>query len=147
LARRGFRCEALHSGLSQARRQSVIDDFKRDRFSILVATDVAARGLHIDDVSHVINYDLPRNPKDYIHRIGRTGRAGEEGDAVSFMTSIDQPLLRGIESEIKMYLDVQTVGAGAPAYAPAAANADGSPQAVPMAVISTGGGSGWDKWD
>ena len=63
------------------------------------------------------------------------------------MTQVDQPLLRGIEAEIKMYLDVETIGAGAPAYAPAAASADGTPQAVPMAVLATGNGSGWDRWD
>ncbi|MBI4451709.1 DEAD/DEAH box helicase [Candidatus Woesearchaeota archaeon] len=104
--RRGFRLETLHSDLSQARRNKVIEGFKASRFQILIATDVAARGLHIDDVSHVINYDLPKNPKDYIHRIGRTGRAGKEGHAISFVTQLDQPLLKNIEREIQMYLTV-----------------------------------------
>ena len=102
----------LHSGLSQARRNQVILDFKNNKIGILVCTDVAARGLHIDNVSHVINYDLPKNPKDYIHRIGRTGRAGEEGDAISFCTQNDEPLLKNIEREIQMTLDLQTLTGG-----------------------------------
>ncbi len=112
LRNKGFRVGSLHSALSQQRRNVVIQDFKEGKFSILVATDVAARGLHIDDVSHVINYDLPKNPKDYIHRIGRTGRAGEEGDAISFCTQKDEPMLKNIEREIQMTLDLQTLTGG-----------------------------------
>ncbi|MBI4145454.1 DEAD/DEAH box helicase [Candidatus Woesearchaeota archaeon] len=103
---KGFRVASIHSNLSQSQRTRVIDDFKKGMFEILVATDVAARGLHIDDVTHVVNYDLPRNPKDYVHRIGRTGRAGEDGDAISLLTQQDEPLLKGIEREIQMFLDV-----------------------------------------
>jgi ATP-dependent RNA helicase DeaD len=112
LRRKGLPVASIHSGLSQHRRNVVIQDFKQGRFGILVATDVAARGLHIDDVTHVINYDLPKNPKDYIHRIGRTGRAGEEGDAISFCTQNDEPLLKNIEREIQMTLDLQTLTGG-----------------------------------
>jgi ATP-dependent RNA helicase DeaD len=112
LRNKGFIVGSLHSALSQQRRNVVIQDFKEGRFNILVATDVAARGLHIDDVSHVINYDLPKNPKDYIHRIGRTGRAGEEGDAISFCTQKDEPMLKNIEREIQMTLDLQTLTGG-----------------------------------
>jgi ATP-dependent RNA helicase DeaD len=112
LRNKGFCVGSLHSALSQQRRNVVIQDFKEGRFNILVATDVAARGLHIDDVSHVINYDLPKNPKDYIHRIGRTGRAGEEGDAISFCTQKDEPMLKNIEREIQMTLDLQTLTGG-----------------------------------
>jgi ATP-dependent RNA helicase DeaD len=112
LRKKGFRVGSLHSALSQARRNVVIQDFKNQRFNILVCTDVAARGLHIDDVTHVVNYDLPKNPKDYIHRIGRTGRAGEEGDAISFCTQKDEPLLKNIEREIQMTLDLQTLTGG-----------------------------------
>ncbi|MBI4147798.1 DEAD/DEAH box helicase [Candidatus Woesearchaeota archaeon] len=118
LFRRGVRAMSLHSGLSQSRRQRVIDDFKQGRFALLVATDVAARGLHIDAVTHVFNYDLPRNPKDYIHRIGRTGRAGNSGNAISFVTTVDEPLLRNIEREINQFIDVQT-GTGAHGVRPA----------------------------
>ena len=103
---KGFRVASIHSNLSQNQRSRVIEDFKKGKFEVLVATDVAARGLHIDDVTHVINYDLPRNPKDYVHRIGRTGRAGEEGDAISLLTQQDEPLLKGIEREIQMFLEV-----------------------------------------
>ncbi len=112
MRKKGLPVASLHSALSQQRRNKVIQDFKEGRFGILVATDVAARGLHIDDVTHVINYDLPKNPKDYIHRIGRTGRAGEEGDAISFCTQKDEPLLKNIEREIQMTLDLQTLTGG-----------------------------------
>lgn len=112
LRKKGLRAASIHSDLSQKRRNIVIQDFKQGRFNVLVATDVAARGLHIDDVTHVINYDLPKNPKDYIHRIGRTGRAGEEGEAISFCTQKDEPLLKNIEREIQMTLDLQTLTGG-----------------------------------
>jgi ATP-dependent RNA helicase DeaD len=112
LRNKGFRVGSLHSALSQQRRNVVIQDFKANRFNIMVCTDVAARGLHIDDVTHVFNYDLPKNPKDYVHRIGRTGRAGAEGDAISFCTQKDEPLLKNIEREIQMTLDLQTISGG-----------------------------------
>ena len=112
LWKRRFQVTSIHSGLSQNKRNRVIIDFNAGRYSILVATDVASRGLHIENVTHVINYDIPRNPKDYVHRIGRTGRAGKEGDAITFVTQEDEPLLRAVESEIKMFLDVQRVGGG-----------------------------------
>ncbi|PIN74885.1 RNA helicase [Candidatus Woesearchaeota archaeon CG10_big_fil_rev_8_21_14_0_10_37_12] len=107
LYRKGFRSTSIHSGLSQSRRNVVIHDFNAGKYTILVATDVAARGLHIEGVTHVVNYDIPRNPKDYVHRIGRTGRAGKEGDAVTFVTQVDQHLLRAVEDEIQMRLEVQ----------------------------------------
>ncbi len=109
LWKKRFRATSIHSGLSQNKRNQVIQDFNNGRYTILVATDVAARGLHIENVTHVINYDIPRNPKDYVHRIGRTGRAGKEGDAITFVTQIDEHLLRAVESEIKMFLEVQHI--------------------------------------
>lgn len=109
LWKKRFKATSIHSGLSQNKRNQVIQDFNNGRYSILVATDVAARGLHIEGVTHVINYDIPRNPKDYVHRIGRTGRAGKEGDAITFLTQIDEHLLRAVESEIKMFLEVQYI--------------------------------------
>ncbi len=108
LQRKRFNVGTLHSDISQNQRTRVVEQFKSGRYDILVATDVAARGLHIDNVSHVINYDLPKNPKDYIHRIGRTGRIGKNGVAISFMTQLDQQFLRGIEQEIQQYLTVQS---------------------------------------
>ncbi len=111
LWKKRFQATSIHSGLSQNNRNRVIQDFNSGRYSILVATDVAARGLHIEGVTHVINYDIPRNPKSYVHRIGRTGRAGKEGDAITFVTQIDEHLLRAVESEIKMFLEVQYISA------------------------------------
>ncbi len=109
LWKKRFKATSIHSGLSQNKRNQVIQEFNNGRYNILVATDVAARGLHIEGVTHVINYDIPRNPKDYVHRIGRTGRAGKEGDAITFLTQIDEHLLRAVESEIKMFLEVQYI--------------------------------------
>ncbi len=85
---RGFNALSLHGNLSQARRELVLKKFREGQIQVLVATDLAARGLDIDDVSHVINYDLPEEPPQYVHRIGRTGRAGNEGEAISFVTSV-----------------------------------------------------------
>ena len=107
LWKKRFKTTSIHSGLSQNKRNRVIQDFNAGKFNILVATDVAARGLHIENVTHVINYDIPRNPKDYVHRIGRTGRAGKEGDAITFVTQIDEHMLRAVEAEIQMFLEVQ----------------------------------------
>ena len=85
LGERGFRAESIHGNKTQNHRQRALDLFKRDHVRILVATDVAARGLDISDVSHVINYELPGSHEDYIHRIGRTGRAGKKGKALTFI--------------------------------------------------------------
>ncbi|MBV9349419.1 MAG: DEAD/DEAH box helicase [Patescibacteria group bacterium] len=81
----GFRAESIHGNKTQGRRQKALDLFKRDHVQVLVATDVAARGLDIDGVSHVINFDLPATHEDYVHRIGRTGRAGKKGKALTFV--------------------------------------------------------------
>lgn len=97
MVRRGFKAEALHGDLSQNQRDRVMDNFKKGRLKYLIATDVAARGLDIDDVSHVFNYDLPREKENYVHRIGRTGRAGKAGKAISFITSGEIHDLWGIE--------------------------------------------------
>ncbi|TSC62106.1 MAG: putative DEAD/DEAH box helicase domain protein [Parcubacteria group bacterium Gr01-1014_48] len=85
LAQKGFRAESIHGNKLQGKRQKALDLFKRAHIQILVATDVAARGLDIDSISHVINYDLPASHEDYIHRIGRTGRAGKKGKALTFI--------------------------------------------------------------
>jgi ATP-dependent RNA helicase DeaD len=109
LSAKGFAARAIHSDMSQNFRERVMDDFKAGRFTILVATDVAARGLHIPDVSHVVNYDLPKNGKDYIHRVGRTGRAGAHGHAVSFLVTEETPFLRDIERETGQYIEVKDI--------------------------------------
>ena len=85
LSERGFQTAAIHSNKSQNQRQRALDEFKNDELQILIATDVASRGLDIEDVTHVINYDAPTSYDDYIHRIGRTGRAGKRGTALTFI--------------------------------------------------------------
>ena len=94
LKRLEYKAEAIHGDMSQSRREKVIKDFRNDSIDILIATDVAARGLDIDDIAYVINYDVPDNVDTYIHRIGRTGRAGKEGTAVSFVTSEEEYVIR-----------------------------------------------------
>jgi ATP-dependent RNA helicase RhlE len=83
--------------LSQDAREQVLGRFRQDQLAVLVATDVAARGLDVDDITHVINYDLPVEAETYVHRIGRTARAGAEGDAISFCCAEDRAQLRDIE--------------------------------------------------
>ena len=100
LTRSGFSAAAIHGNKSQNARQRALDAFRRGDIQVLVATDVAARGIDIDGVSHVINYDMPVEPESYVHRIGRTGRAGAEGIAISFCTSAERSELRAIEKLI-----------------------------------------------
>jgi ATP-dependent RNA helicase DeaD len=90
LAKAGLQADAIHGDLQQRRRDRVIQGFRDRQFRILCATDVAARGLDISHIEHVINYDLPQVPEDYIHRIGRTARAGAEGEAITFLTNADK---------------------------------------------------------
>ena len=97
LTRSGIEATAIHGNKSQNARQRALDAFRRNRVKVLVATDVAARGLDVDGITHVINYDLPLEPENYVHRIGRTGRAGAEGMAVSFCTTEERRELRAIE--------------------------------------------------
>jgi ATP-dependent RNA helicase DeaD len=93
----GHHAAALHGGMSQEERESVLRRFKSGKLSLLVATDVAARGLHVDDLSHVVNYELPTSPEVYVHRIGRTGRAGKEGVALTLLTPRESRLLLNVE--------------------------------------------------
>ena len=83
---RGYDAEGLHGDISQALRQKVLGRFKKKQVTVLVATDVAARGLDVSDLTHVVNFSLPQDPESYVHRIGRTGRAGKQGTAVTFIT-------------------------------------------------------------
>ncbi|WP_322820009.1 DEAD/DEAH box helicase [Chloroflexus sp.] len=94
---RGYAAESLHGDLSQAARDRVMRRFREGQLDVLVATDVAARGLDIAEVSHVINYDVPTDPESYVHRIGRTGRAGREGVAITFITPRERRMLQIIE--------------------------------------------------
>jgi ATP-dependent RNA helicase RhlE len=98
--------EAIHSDRSQVERTAALDNFKVGKIKVLVATDIAARGLDIEQLPHVVNYDLPHNSEDYVHRIGRTGRAGQKGEAISFCTPDDKESVRGIEKLINKKLEV-----------------------------------------
>src|SRR5512133_510745 len=98
LVGRGFPAESLHGDLSQSRREFVLSRFRQRAITLLVATDVAARGLDIEDVSHVFNYDVPGDAEDYVHRIGRTGRAGRKGVAITFLHPRDRKSLYEIEA-------------------------------------------------
>ncbi len=101
LSRDGFPAAALHGDKSQGARLRALEGFKSGKVQVLVATDIAARGIDVDDVTHVVNYDLPDEPETYVHRIGRTARAGAEGEAISLVCAHDRNALRDIERFIK----------------------------------------------
>ena len=98
---RGYMAEGIHGDLSQAKRLSVLRKFKDGKVDVLVATDVAARGLDISGVTHVYNYDIPQDPESYVHRIGRTGRAGKEGMAITFVNPREMSYLKIVEQTTK----------------------------------------------
>jgi len=110
----GLPSDAIHGNKSQAARKRALDGFKQGKFRVLVATDVAARGIDIVKLPHVVNYDLPQSPKDYIHRIGRTGRAGTKGEAISLMCHEEISLLKDIQRLLKKELPTKTL----PGYEP-----------------------------
>ena len=107
--KRGYQAESFHGDLSQEDRTFTLQAFKDKKLQILFCTDIAARGLHIEDVDCVINYDLPRSPTDYVHRIGRTGRAGKEGMAVSFIDFADMAHFKLIEKRAEVSLERESV--------------------------------------
>jgi len=107
LVGRGYRAEALHGGLSQEQRDRVMQRFRDGTTELLIATDVAARGLDIEHLSHVVNYDVPSAPDAYIHRIGRTGRAGREGVAITLAEPREHRLIRNIEQLTKQRISVE----------------------------------------
>ena len=109
LTQRGIQAEVLNGDLSQESRERTLNRFRQNQVKVLVATDVAARGLDIDDISHVFNYDLPEDPEIYVHRIGRTGRAGKTGIAISFVTPREKRLLKDVEYFIKQKLTPATL--------------------------------------
>ncbi|MGH7836995.1 MAG: DEAD/DEAH box helicase [Candidatus Binataceae bacterium] len=109
LKRSGVKAIAIHGDLSQSQRTAALAGFRRRAYRILVATDVAARGLDIPGVSHIINYDLPDEPENYIHRIGRTARAGREGHAISLVTPEERLSLGRIERTLGITLERETV--------------------------------------
>ncbi|MCA9918489.1 MAG: DEAD/DEAH box helicase [Anaerolineales bacterium] len=105
LDKKGFKAEALQGNMSQNRRQQAMDGFRSGKYDILVATDIAARGIDVAEISHVINFDMPDTVDAYTHRIGRTGRAAEEGDALTFATDEDAAMVRDIERVLKLRLE------------------------------------------
>lgn len=108
LAYAGIKVDAIHGNKSQAKRQAALNDFKHKRIRVLVATDIAARGIDVDELSHVINYDLPDTPETYVHRMGRTGRAGLSGIAYSFCSQEEIHLLLAIEKHLNQVIQIET---------------------------------------
>ena len=102
---RGYTAEGIHGDLTQAKRMVALRKFKQGAIEVLVATDVAARGLDISGVTHVYNFDVPQDPESYVHRIGRTGRAGKTGMAMTFITPREKDMLRAIEQTTKRKMD------------------------------------------
>ena len=106
LSRQGISALAIHGNKSQSARQAALQQFKEHKIPVLVATDIAARGIDIEELSHVFNYDLPEVPETYVHRIGRTGRAGQSGKAISFCSTEERPYLKQIEKLIQRDIPV-----------------------------------------
>ena len=109
LEARGFAAAALNGDMSQVLREKVVDRLKKKSLDILIATDVAARGLDVERMSHVVNYDIPYDTEAYVHRIGRTGRAGRQGTAILFATHRERRMLRSIESATRQRIDTMTL--------------------------------------
>jgi ATP-dependent RNA helicase RhlE len=105
LSRDGFSATMIHGDRSQSQRNAALSGFQEGRYQVLVATDVASRGLHIDDVAHVINYDVPKIAEDFIHRVGRTGRAGLQGRATTLASGVEVVELRNIERTLKLRIE------------------------------------------
>jgi ATP-dependent RNA helicase RhlE len=105
LGRDGFNAAMIHGDRSQSQRNKALSGFQDGQFQVLVATDIASRGLHVDDVAHVINYDVPKIAEDFIHRVGRTGRAGSQGRATTLVTGAEMVELRQIERALKLRIE------------------------------------------
>ncbi len=126
LEREGVSVERIHGNRSQSQRTKALEGFKAGRFRVLVATDILARGIDVEALDHVINFDVPATPEDYIHRVGRTGRAEETGDAYTFITPDDRSLVNAIERKVGRSIERRTLDGFDPA-----AGADG-PLEVPL---------------
>lgn len=107
-----FLCDELHGDLSQSKREQVMKRFRDGEIQLLIATDVAARGLDVEGVTHVFNYDIPQDAESFIHRIGRTGRAGTKGIAITFYSTDDRPTLDMIEKELNITIKKENIGTG-----------------------------------
>jgi len=128
LAKDGLKSSAIHGNKSQAARTRALQDFKQGKVRVLVATDVASRGLDIDQLPHVVNFELPNVPEDYVHRIGRTGRAGNVGRAVSLVCSDEYPFLKDIEQLLNQTLTKEVI----PGYEPTSIAQPGTDQPKPQ---------------
>lgn len=113
LRRAGIKAAEIHSDLGQKERDDTIHDFRAERLDVLVATDLLARGIDIDDISMVVNYDVPREPEDYVHRIGRTGRANADGTAVTLVSPRDRRAFSRVESTLKIKIPLEDLVPGA----------------------------------
>jgi len=109
LAAAGVKAGRIHGDRTQNQRNQALDGFKDGGYRVLVATDVAARGIHVDGIAHVVNYDLPQVPEDFIHRVGRTGRAGAGGTATTFSARAERSEIRKIERELGIRFITKTV--------------------------------------
>jgi ATP-dependent RNA helicase RhlE len=123
LNKAGIPADAIHGNKSQTARQQALARFKSNRPMVLVATDIAARGLDVDEISHVVNFDLPLDPESYVHRIGRTGRAGAEGVAISFCDGSEKSRLRAIERLTKQRIPLVAMKVEGSVEAPPSADA------------------------
>ncbi len=106
------KADAIHGNKAQSARERALENFKRGLSRVLVATDIAARGIDVDGVTHVVNYDMPDVPENYVHRIGRTARAGAEGNAIAFCSPEEREELRAVERLIRLRIPVKPVPAG-----------------------------------
>jgi len=118
LSREGVNADAIHGNKSQNQRERALEEFKEGKVRVLVATDIAARGLDIEALPHVVNYDLPHVAEDYVHRIGRTGRAGAEGEAVSFVSHEERPLIAAIERLMNRKVESRVIEGFEPGNSP-----------------------------
>jgi ATP-dependent RNA helicase RhlE len=134
LVAKNLRAAALHADRSQQERSSAVEGFRSGKHPVLVATDIAARGIDIDQLPHVVNFELPNVPEDYVHRIGRTGRAGSQGEAISLACVDEEIFLRDIERLIKRSIARETV----PGFEPLA-NEKPEPIVLGRMTIGVGG--------
>ena len=105
----GFNVDVLHGDMSQTKRRQVMENFRKAKLQILVASDIAARGLDVEGITQVVNYDIPHDPDWYVHRIGRTGRAGSEGTAITFYTADETRWLQNLEKKLDITLERQNL--------------------------------------
>jgi len=141
LAKAGYRSTSLQGNLSQSRRQDAMNGFKSGKYQVLVATDIAARGIDVSNISHVINYDMPSTPDTYIHRIGRTGRAENSGQAYTLITDDDRQMVRAIHGVMGTPVEQRTL-AGFNYHAPIAQSCPHSAKPLPSRRRKHPGGNG-----